>query len=84
MGGYGRNDLQPGAERLCPEVAKAAQWLEAQYGNSRMTGSGSAVFARVGTTDHPSATRPVPETAPGWVGRVCRSLPQHPLWGWAD
>ncbi|MEP7282901.1 MAG: 4-(cytidine 5'-diphospho)-2-C-methyl-D-erythritol kinase [Rubrivivax sp.] len=87
MDGYGRNDLQPVAERLCPEVAQAARWLEARHGNSRMTGSGSAVFARVasaGVSDHPSATGPAPETAPGWVGRTCRSLPRHPLWGWAD
>ncbi|MEO7244127.1 MAG: 4-(cytidine 5'-diphospho)-2-C-methyl-D-erythritol kinase [Rubrivivax sp.] len=87
MDGYGRNDLQPVAERLCPEVAEAARWLEARHGNSRMTGSGSAVFARVaraGMADHSLATGPAPETAPGWVGRTCRSLPQHPLWGWAD
>jgi 4-diphosphocytidyl-2-C-methyl-D-erythritol kinase len=45
----GRNDLQAAAESLCPEVSEAAKWLQARYGNSRMTGSGSAVFARVGT-----------------------------------
>ncbi len=45
--GWGRNDLQPIAEQLCPEVAQAARWLEARFGNSRMSGSGSAVYARV-------------------------------------
>ncbi len=87
---FGRNDLQPAAENSCPEVAQAARWLEARYGNSRMTGSGSAYFARVGTDSKvgtggpPMATWPADELPPGWAGRMCRSLVQHPLRGWAD
>lgn len=81
--GFGRNDLQPPAEDRCAEVAQAARWLEARYGNSRMTGSGSAVFARVGAGVPPEAAFPVDELPPGWVGRVCRSLERHPLSGWA-
>jgi 4-diphosphocytidyl-2-C-methyl-D-erythritol kinase len=81
--GHGRNDLQPPAENQCPEVAQAARWLESTFGNSRMTGSGSAVFARAGTGDQPMATMPVEDIPPGWVGRMCRSLPLHPLGGWA-
>lgn len=81
--GYGRNDLQPAAQDSCPEVAQATQWLEARFGNSRMTGSGSAVFSRAGTGAAPMATLPVDELPPGWVGRMCRSLDQHPLAGWA-
>jgi 4-diphosphocytidyl-2-C-methyl-D-erythritol kinase len=81
--GYGRNDLQPPAQDRCPEVAQAARWLEARYGNSRMTGSGSAVFARAGMGGQPSATFPADELPPGWVGRMCRGLEQHPLAGWA-
>lgn len=42
---YGRNDLQPAAEALCPDVLNAVRWMKQQFGNSRMTGSGSAVFA---------------------------------------
>lgn len=80
--GFGRNDLQPVAEALCPEVAQAARLLEARFGNSRMTGSGSAVFARAGTQGQPMATLPAPLPA-GWVGRMCRSLEHHPLAGWA-
>jgi 4-diphosphocytidyl-2-C-methyl-D-erythritol kinase len=80
----GRNDLQPPAEAQAPEVAVAAKWLESRFGNSRMTGSGSAVFAWVGTDEGPAATRQVEELPPGWVGRLCRSLPEHPLVGWAD
>ena len=81
--GFGRNDLQPPAESLCDEVAQAAQLLQARFGNSRMTGSGSAVFARAGTDARPAATMP-PELPAGWVGRMCRSLEQHPLAGWAS
>ena len=80
--GFGQNDLQPPAEDRCPEVAQAARWLEARFGNSRMTGSGSAVFSRVGT--QPGATNgSVDELPPGWLGRMCRSLVEHPLRGWA-
>jgi 4-diphosphocytidyl-2-C-methyl-D-erythritol kinase len=83
---WGRNDLQAPAEAQCPEVAQAARWLEQRFGNSRMTGSGSAVFARVGTGDPPLATWPAQADplAPGWVGRLCRSLPRHPLADWAS
>ena len=81
--GWGRNDLQSPAEDQCPEVAQAARWLQARYGNSRMTGSGSAVFARVGTAGPPVASFPEDELPPGWVGRICRSLAEHPLLGWA-
>jgi 4-diphosphocytidyl-2-C-methyl-D-erythritol kinase len=87
--GHGHNDLQPIAEMLCPEVAEAAQWLEHRYGNSRMTGSGSAVFARCGLMDSGAAASPLatfPEEAlpQGWVGRMCRSLVEHPLLCWAE
>ncbi len=82
LGGYGRNDLQPPAEALCPDVALAARLLQARFGNSRMTGSGSAVFARMGMPDRPEATWPA-DLPPGWVGRSCRSLEIHPLAGWA-
>ncbi len=85
--GYGHNDLQPPAEDRCPEVAQAARWLETRYGNSRMTGSGSAVFARVGAAEPSRATDAaagLQNLPPHWVGRMCRSLAIHPLAGWAD
>jgi 4-diphosphocytidyl-2-C-methyl-D-erythritol kinase len=81
----GRNDLQCAAEALCPAVAEVGRWLQARFGNSRMTGSGSAVYARAGAGDRPVATMQEgrlegwPE---GWVGRMCRSLDVHPLSGW--
>ena len=95
--GYGRNDLQPPAEAACSEIIDVAAWLEDRFGNSRMSGSGSAVFARLGTPagvdqvdriqgtgGQPLATNPVEGIPSDWVGRMCRSLDHHPLVGWAD
>jgi 4-diphosphocytidyl-2-C-methyl-D-erythritol kinase len=93
---FGRNDLQPAAESLCSEVVQAADWLGSRFGNSRMTGSGSAVFAQVdagdaersgafsGTNAQPLATFRSDELPAGWVGRMCRSLQEHPLLQWAS
>lgn len=81
---WGRNDLQPPAMARCPDVAKALGMLGHRFGNSRMTGSGSAVFARVGTGVPPEATWSLESLPAGWVGRLCRSLPRHPLADWAD
>lgn len=83
---WGRNDLQPVAEMLCPEVQQAAALLQQGFGNSRMTGSGSAVFAVLGGNEGTGASPGLAIPAdlpPGWVGRLCRSLDEHPLRGWA-
>lgn len=80
--GFGTNDLQAAAEAECAQVVQAASALHQRFGNSRMTGSGSAVFARAGTGDQPAAAMPA-DLAPGWIGRMCRSLGEHPLVGWA-
>ena len=74
---------QPVAEAQCVQVHVAARWLEARFGNSRMTGSGSAVFARAGTGSQPLANWAADELPPTWVGRMCRSLSRHPLVDWA-
>lgn len=89
---WGRNDLQAAAQEQCPEVAQAAQWLHERFGNSRMTGSGSAVFARAGAGEQPMAMSSTADPfqalsnglPPGWVARLCRSLDAHPLVNWAD
>jgi 4-diphosphocytidyl-2-C-methyl-D-erythritol kinase len=82
--GYGRNDLQPPAESRSIEVVQALELLKARFGNSRMTGSGSAVFARVDKIEGMSCSPKMPEELPpGWAGRMCRSLEIHPLAGWA-
>ena len=82
--GFGRNDLQPVAEAQCPQVRAVAEWLAGRFGNSRMTGSGSAVFARVGMEDQSLAAWPVQPLPGPWIVRICRSLDYHPLLGWAD
>jgi 4-diphosphocytidyl-2-C-methyl-D-erythritol kinase len=74
--GFGRNDLQPVAEGLQPEVKKVRNWLESFNLHATMTGSGSAVFAPMKQTidlaGHPSS----------WQVRVCRNLENHPLRDW--
>ena len=80
--GFGTNDLQAAAESLSPDVRSAAAALSRTYGNSRMTGSGSAVFARAGSGTAPSAAMPS-DWPEGWSGRMCRSLRRHPLAAWA-
>lgn len=88
----GRNDLQAAAEAESADVSQAASLLRTHFGNSSMTGSGSAVFARAGELDSdrsdvvpgarhgpkPLLTMP----AAGWSGRMCQSLNVHPLRDW--
>lgn len=75
--GFGRNDLQPVAQRLCPAVTEAIEWLGRQGLKARMTGSGSSVFA---TMPHDAELAEAPQ---GWQVRKCSNLAVHPLVGWA-
>jgi 4-diphosphocytidyl-2-C-methyl-D-erythritol kinase len=79
---FGANDLEPIVQASCPQVLDAAQWLAQRFGHSRMTGSGSAVFARVAGFD--SSAVALADLPSQWLGRMCFSLQQHPLVGWAD
>jgi 4-diphosphocytidyl-2-C-methyl-D-erythritol kinase len=79
--GWGHNDLQAVAESLHPEVHDAAALLQSCYGNSRMSGSGSVVFARV-VSDSDLTPELDVELPQGWITKVCRSLPRHPLRDW--
>ena len=82
--GFGRNDLQPVAQRLCPEVSQALSWLASQGLQPRMTGSGSAVFARIPVNAPASWSDGLPPPAPaGWQVRICSNMAVHPLVGWA-
>ena len=91
-GNFGCNDLQGAAEDCCVEVKTAARSLLNRFGNSRMTGSGSAVFSWIAWDAHPDAASAasaasatlMAELPLGWVGRMCMGLPHHPLRGWAD
>jgi len=74
---FGKNDLQLVAQRLCPGVAQALEWLGSQGVAGRMTGSGSAVFGLI-------AQGKALQAAPaGWQVRECGNLEVHPLVGWA-
>ena len=76
--GYGKNDLQRPAQLSCPELGQVASWLQDRFGNSRMTGSGSAVFARIdsifGTGDQP----PAPGSVAATLQDLSQSHPQSP------
>lgn len=84
---FGRNDLQACAMSHDAEVGQALRWLERHAGTSRMSGSGSAVFADVGSDPGvgvgSDAWRQLMATLPtAWTGRWCRGLDVHPLRAW--
>ncbi len=89
--GFGRNDLQAVAQKLCPDVSTALNWLEKQGGDQgkaqdlkpRMTGSGSAVFAHVSDSEMSRFVEfeDVPKNA---IVRLCSNLAEHPLKSWAN
>jgi len=77
--GLGKNDLQPVATALYPEIAAHLKWLS-QHGEARMTGSGACVFAEFGTE---AEARAVEARLPaGMRGFVARGLDRHPLHDW--
>ena len=75
--GFGHNDLQPVAQTMNPQVTQALNALGGQGLQARMTGSGSAVFAKI-SGDEILAAVPA-----GWQQKVCSNLSAHPLVGWA-
>ena len=75
---FGRNDLQPVAQALCPEVGMALQWLQSFGLKPRMTGSGSAVFAQL--PEHTVVGIP----PHNWQAQICRNMVSHPLREWMD
>ena len=74
--GFGHNDLQPVAQKLCPDIVQTIEWLASKGLKARMTGSGSAVFAQL---PHAIDTHDAPQ---GVLVKECRSLECHPLKGW--
>jgi len=73
---FGHNDLQPVAQKLCPQIDQSLTWLESQQLSGRMTGSGSAVFAQI------SDGIGLPPAPGDWLIKKCRNLEMHPLAGW--
>jgi 4-diphosphocytidyl-2-C-methyl-D-erythritol kinase len=79
--GFGRNDLEPIASKLYPEIATYLDWLK-EYGDARMTGSGACVFADFSSreqAEHAFAQRP--ENVKGFIAE---GIDKHPLYEWAD
>jgi 4-diphosphocytidyl-2-C-methyl-D-erythritol kinase len=75
---FGKNDLQPVAQQLCAEVCESLDWLAEHQLQGRMTGSGSAVFARL-----PDDVDVDNQAAPSdWIVHQCGNLDQHPLANW--
>jgi 4-diphosphocytidyl-2-C-methyl-D-erythritol kinase len=74
---FGHNDLQPVAAALCPDVQESLSFLKAMGLEPRMTGSGSAVFAKL------DRVMEAPKTPPHWQCKICSNLEVHPLLGWA-
>jgi 4-diphosphocytidyl-2-C-methyl-D-erythritol kinase len=74
--GQGANDLEAETCRRYPQVARALDWLKA-FGDARMSGSGSSVFAAFGSE---SEARAVAAKIPrAWRGVAVRGLDRHPL-----
>ena len=73
---FGHNDLQPVAQTLCPQISQSLEWLKMHSFEGRMTGSGSAVFAKTLHDVNIAA-------APGdWNIKKCNNLESHPLADW--
>ena len=71
-----RNDLEPVVVSRYPVVAQHLAWLR-RYGNARMTGSGSCVFASFERRDEAEAViEALPE---GMKGFIAQGLQSHPL-----
>lgn len=76
--GFGQNDMQPLVCRMYPAVADCLNWLS-QFGDARMSGSGSSVFVELASRE---AAEAVMNSKPAGIsGFVARGLSQHPLYG---
>ena len=77
--GDSRNDCQNVACELYPEVAKALKWL-GNFGEARLTGTGSACFASFPDQAAAEAVlAQLPLEWSGWVARGINQSPVHPL-----
>lgn len=77
--GFGRNDLQPVAQEMCPQIGQSIDWLKTKHLQGRMTGSGSAVFAQL---PHGTDLTDLSGLPDDWIVRTCSNLEAHPLAGW--
>ena len=80
---FGQNDLQAVAQKLCPDVSTALNWLKKLGLQPRMTGSGSAVFAHV-SEDKVSSFVEFKDAPKNAIVKLCSNLAKHPLKSWAN
>jgi 4-diphosphocytidyl-2-C-methyl-D-erythritol kinase len=78
---FGKNDLQAVVAGVYAEVAAALEAL-GKFGEARLTGSGSCVFARF--DDEKVAEYAVVCLKPGWKVWKAKAIQQHPLYGLAE
>jgi len=74
--GFGRNDLEPVACTLYPEVGRHLDWLR-QYGDARMSGSGACCFVEFEA--EPAARAALAAMPHGMRGFVAAGMDRHPL-----
>jgi len=77
------NDCQAVAERICPEVKLALDWITQELPGSRprMSGSGSSVFTVLDPKIEPAKLENLLQNLPkGWVGRIVRGLNKNPAY----
>lgn len=86
---FGKNDLQASAEAYSTQIVDGLEILKQNFGLSRMSGSGSAVFAACGDiqqesseASHIEQIRSLATPGSDWVARHCKSLAFHPLLAW--
>lgn len=72
-----RNDCEPVARRLFPAIDAALKWLGTHAGESRMTGTGSCIFAALPSRQH--GEKLLAQLPPDWKGFVARSCNLSPL-----
>jgi 4-diphosphocytidyl-2-C-methyl-D-erythritol kinase len=78
---FGANDLEPVVRLRYTQVDAALKHV-ARHGPARMTGSGSAVFARV--PSERAALAAIEALPQGWKGWAVRSLEELPLAAWVQ
>ncbi|MDR0233385.1 MAG: 4-(cytidine 5'-diphospho)-2-C-methyl-D-erythritol kinase [Zoogloeaceae bacterium] len=78
-GDFGHNDLEPVATLLYPAIGEHLAWLRERVGEakSRMSGSGSTVFAEC--PDEKAAEALAHQLPSHWKWRIARGLSRHPL-----
>lgn len=76
LAGGGRNDCTSTVRGRYPEIAEALDWLQV-YGEARLTGTGSCVFAVMPDSAHAHAVKT--RLPAHWSGYVVRGLNRSPL-----